>query len=1066
MKLNSRSPGARRKLWIVAGALLLFTITGFFILPPIAKSQLEKRLSAELGRTVTVGRVRLNPYALSVTLENFDVRLKEGPGSLLGWNRLYVNFDALASLTGDWVLSDIELDGFHLGVILKADGSFNFSDILARLTAGAPAPAKTPAKPARPIRIGSLKVLQARVEFADQSRHQPFATVAGPLSFAVTEFRTVGARGAPYHFEAVTESGEKLAWTGTISAEPFRSVGELSLENIVLTKYAPYYADQVQVDLVEGKLSARGRYEVNLTAGQRVLKLQDGALQLRALKLLERASRETVLELPALDIIGVNVDALKPQAQVGSFSVAGGHLHARREKDGAINLLAMLQPVGSENGGRGLSPDATASASQSGPKAPPTLPATPRPAPAKLPDVTIGEVELKDFQVDLSDLAAPRPAQLGLGGVQFSLKNISLAEGASMPLQLSLTWAPQGTVHLAGTVSLLPLKADLQLEVVGLELRPLSPYLEQFVNARVTQGTVKTTLTAQVALPAGQPLAATLAGEVKIEKFSIVDAVHNEELAGFGALTLSALKATTVPQLSVSLAEVNLAAPYARVLVTNDKVLNLASVAKTAAAPAAENGGGALRPGNPDAAAESGHKAPPTSIPTAAPAPKIEIGRVVITEGDYSFTDRSVEPNVHTALTQFGGTISNLSSENMAKADVDLKATVDGAGPVAIKGQLDPLGARKFVDLKIDFRNVDLLPLSPYSGKYAGYELARGKLQLDVKFLLDGKKVDATNVITLNQFTFGSSVTSPDATGLPVRLGVALLKDMDGKIVIDVPVQGSIDDPAFRIGKVVWRVIGNLLTKAAVSPFALLGSMFGGGGDELGYQEFAPGAAELQPAEITKLDTMVKALTNRPGLSVDLEGSYDGPADTFVLKQKKLADTVRRAVWEANHALDPNIAPPGELVIALDENLAMVKKLFDAKFPPGTQFGAPLVQAPAAVAPPAAAKKGFFGRVVDVVTLKAIRSDKPKETAQAVPATSAEAAGATGPSLEEMTGRLAETMTVDENELRALAQTRAQQVRDYFITIGKIDPERLFLAKAGTDAAKASKGPRVFLNLQ
>jgi len=156
-------------------------------------------------------------------------------------------------------------------------------------------------------------------------------------------------------------------------------------------------------------------------------------------------------------------------------------------------------------------------------------------------------------------------------------------------------------------------------------------------------------------------------------------------------------------------------------------------------------------------------------------------------------------------------------------------------------------------------------------------------------------------------------------------------------------------------------------------------------------------------------------------------------------------------------------------VISPEENAAMVKKLFDEKFPPGTQFGAPLAKAPVVAAPPPAAKKGFLGRVVDVVTLKGLRAEKPKAAQAAQPAEVKAADGVAapaGPTLEEMTGRLAEAMVVTDDDLRALAQSRAQQVRDYFITTGKIDPERLFLAKGQAEPAKAGKGPRVFLNLQ
>ncbi|MBL9214150.1 MAG: DUF748 domain-containing protein, partial [Opitutaceae bacterium] len=555
-----------------------------------------------------------------------------------------------------------------------------------------------------------------------------------------------------------------------------------------------------------------------------------------------------------------------------------------------------------------------------------------------------------------------------------------------------------------------------------------------------TQGTLAANLGATVAAaPDGADLAAE--GGVRLENFGLVDGVNQDELAGFVSLTLGGLKVATRPRLAVTLEEVSLAGPYARIRVHPDRTLNLAQVARVpspAAAPAPASG-------------------------AAGPAPRIEIGKVVIAGGDFSLADRSVEPNVRLAVSQFGGSITGLSSENPGRGEVDLRARVDGTGPIVITGKLDPLGAAKHVDLRLDFKHIDLLPLSPYSGKYAGYELARGQLGLDVKFRLDGRQVDAANVITLDQFTFGAPVASPDATALPVRLGVALLKDTDGRIVIDVPVQGSYDDPSFRVGRVVLRVVVNLLTKAAVSPFALLGSMFGGGGEELAFQEFAPGASELQPAESAKLATLVKALAGRPGLSLAIEGGSDPAADAFALRRARLAAMVRGRVWAERHAADPNLPPPEKLEITPEAQAVMVRRMFDEKFPPGTEFGAPLPPAPKVTAPPPVPKKGILARVVAALTGEGQAAPGPG--VPAAPAGAAGSAEAAGPSLEEMTGRLAEAIAVNDNDLRELAAARAGRVRDYFVTEGKISAERLFLTQGG-DAAKARPGPRVYLSLQ
>ncbi|MDD3180860.1 MAG: DUF748 domain-containing protein [Opitutaceae bacterium] len=1024
---------ARRWLIGIAAALLVFTVAGFWIAPPIIKAQAEKKLSETLGRHVTIGQVRLNPYALSVTLERFDIRTPDERGSFAGWDRLYVNADAFGSLFGEWVVSAIELDGFHAAVAVERDGSFNFSDILKKLSPATPAAAETPTPPARPVRIGRLAVTGAQLDFADLSRRLPFRTVIGPVAFTLTDFRTAGERGAPYQFAAVTETGEKLMWKGSLRAEPFRSQGEFSVENLALPKYAPFYADLVRADLLEGKLSVQGRYEIDLDPAKRVLRLQEGGMQLRTLRVAERDSTTAVLELPALDVAGVVADAVAMKVSIARIGLQGGRVAAQRDAAGTINLLRLLPPPAED-------PVSAPAASAA-------------PAGAKLPDFSLGELAIENFTLEFEDQAAPRPAHLSLGGVMVSLKNFSLADHATMPLQASFTWAPQGTVRVEGTVELKPqIHASVKTVAAGFEILPLSPYLEQFVNVRLTQGAVSATLETGVTLTDGAAPAVTASGDIAVEKFALVDGVRSEPLAGFGRVVLTGLQAATTPQLSLTLAEVAISGPYARVVVAEDKTINLAAVAKSEPAPAT---------------------ATPTPAPAAqaAPAvPSVEIGRIVIDGGDFSFTDRSLQPGVHMALQEFAGTVTGLSSAHPGQGQIDLKTIVDGAGPIAISGRLDPLAARKFVDLKVDVKNVDLTPLSPYSGKFAGYELARGQLNVDVAAKLDDRKLDLTNVVTVNQFTFGTATNSPDATGLPVRLGVALLKDSDGRIVLDVPVQGSLDDPEFRIGRVVWRVISNLLVKAATSPFTLLGSMFGGGGDELAYQDFSPGGSDLQAAELSKLATLIKALNNRPGLNLGIEGSYDRAADSYAVQRLKLTDMVRRKIWEEQRATDSNIAPPEQLVITPEQQAAILKKLFDEKFPPGTTFGTPLPTPPAVVTPPAP-PQGFFKRLIAWLTFKAQREQRAAQRENARLTAEHEqavaAAKATGLPLEEMTGRLAETVEVTSDDLQMLADTRARRVRDYLATEGQIAADRLFISKPkDPSAASAGKGPRVFLELQ
>jgi uncharacterized protein involved in outer membrane biogenesis len=676
----------RRRLLIVVGLIALYTVIGFFLAPVIVKSQLEKRLSAELGRRVTVEKVRTNPYAISLTLENFAIRERDGTSKFVDWRRLYVNVDVWHSIWSAWSLSEIDLDGFDARIAVNADSSLNFADILTKLDRPAAAPATPPAaaQPGRPVRVDRVHVANARIDFSDAAARQPFATTLGPVTFTLANFHTTSETGAPHHFEAVTEAGEKFTWSGTLHATPLRSRGEFSVENIVLAKYMPYYPHQVNAEIAGGTLSVRGRYEASLAPGQTVLQLLDGGVQLRGLKVLESPQGESALELAALDVSGIEADAMTQKAKVATVALTGGLARLRREKNGTLNVQTMLQP----------DPAAPKRATPSPP------PSTAAPAPAIKPEVTVGEFALKDFRVDVTDLAAPHPAKLGLGGIEFTLRDITLAEGAKMPLQFAADWVPAGALRLAGQVGIAPhVSATLDLDVTGLDLLPLNPYLETFANADLTQGafTAKLKLTAE--LREGQPLAATVAGDVTVEKFALVDGTHSEELAGFQTFALRGLRAATAPELSLALDEVNIAAPYARVVVNADKSINLASVARLPTPPAA----GATPASAPV----------PSPTAPAAPTPKIDVAKLVITGGDYRFTDRSIEPHVTMAMSEFSGTVAGLSSANLAKADLDLKAVVNGAGPVAITGKVDPLGTKPSFRPEVRFQERRSRPAQP-----------------------------------------------------------------------------------------------------------------------------------------------------------------------------------------------------------------------------------------------------------------------------------------------------------------------------------------------------------------
>jgi len=346
--------------------------------------------------------------------------------------------------------------------------------------------------------------------------------------------------------------------------------------------------------------------------------------------------------------------------------------------------------------------------------------------------------------------------------------------------------------------------------------------------------------------------------------------------------------------------------------------------------------------------------------------------------------------------------VSGLSAEENTTADVELRGKLNDYAPLEITGRINPLRDDFFVDLKARITDLDLSPATPYSDKYVGYTIEKGKLSLDVKYSIIGRKLDSQNDIQIDQFTFGDRVESPTATKLPVKLAIALLKDRQGVIKLDLPVTGSLDDPKFSVWRIILHVIVNLLTKAATSPFALLGAVFGGG-EELSYVEFDYGSAHVTDAAMKKLATLSKALQDRPSLKVDEEGHVDVEKDRQALQQlfyerkikmQKLKETIRNG---------QPVPPVDEVKIEPGEREKYLKMAYrEEKFPK---------------------PKNFLGLVKDI---------PPAE-------------------MEKL--MLTHTVATD-GDLRALASQRATNVRDVLLKSGQIDPERIFMVEPKLEGAE------------
>jgi hypothetical protein len=1063
----------RRRL-IAGGVVVLLILFGFFGLPPIVRAQAAKRLSERLGRAVAIEKVRINPLVLSASVEGFSIAEADpAAGEFTGWRRLYVNFDSWSLFTGDIGFQEIALDGFRARVARGADGSLNFGDIVAKLTA--PDPSAPPPEPKDPdakpptLAVGKLAVTDARLAFSDDSRDRPYSTEVGPVSFGLQDFRTVGDPDSPYQFEAVTSAGERLAWNGSVSADPIASKGELVLANIDIARLSPYYHQLVEGELRSALVDVSGRYTFELRGAAPALTLADGAVVLREVRFGAPGTEADAFALKRLAVTGISADSVSMKSSIAKVAIEGVQVKATRDAQG-IDLLRLVTPKLPAKGA------AASSAVAATPPAPSA--ASGAVSSAAPPIVTLGELSLADVRIEAVDLTTPRRAEHRIEDLRLTLRDLDSSDLAkALPLALEVKLPEEGRVAVEGSVAARPLAAKLAIVMERVPFSNASPYVEPFLNIRVAGGAIRSR--GEATLRDG---VATFAGDFGVAGFRTVDGKLAEDFLKWSDFAITGIKATSSP-LAFHADEIRFVEPDASVRVEADGSLNFAhAVAAPKGGPAAPSSKDAGKATAPASVSLPGAK-PGASAPAAFPV-AVTVGKFAMDRAAFRFEDRSVKPAARGGIADFSGTITGLSSDALGRADVELRGKVDGVAPVSIVGKLNPLGTPAFVDLKVDFKGIDLQPgAGPYIGKYAGRELSRGNLNVAITAKLNDRKIDTDNLIVLDQFFLGAKTDSPDATKLPVGLALALLRDTNGKISLPVPVKGSLDDPQFKIGRVVVQVVVNILTKAATSPFSLLGAAFGGGGDELGWQDFPAGLATMDAAGIKKLETVAKALNARPALSLDIVGAYDPVADLDALRRVQLDQQVRAAAWEVRRLVDPNTPPPEQIEITPELRAGMLAKLYAEAFPPApgelaphfvANEGGPPIALP--VAPDsetraeASRKQAVAGQVG---RLRRYDTEPPRKGGPSVPKTPVPVAepapdaegGPAAPvvptiTLAEMEAKLAERIQIPDAELQALGESRARVVRGWLLETGKVAGERVFLGPV------VAKGTRVSLNLK
>ncbi|MBE0603698.1 MAG: DUF748 domain-containing protein [Deltaproteobacteria bacterium] len=826
--------------------------------------------------------------------------------------------------------------------------------------------------------IDSVRLSGGKVRFTDASRPDVFKTVLGDIRIDVDALSTEKGKAAAASLALSTEAGESVGLMGNLSLAPVGSEGTLTVDMLALGKYAPYYREKVLFDVMRGALDLRTEYSFAQTPEGDRFRLHGLAVSVDGLRLRQREEKEDFLDIPAFSVKDARIDPGLKEIEVGEIATGKGRIAIRKGADGKMNV-SRLVPEGAGAG------DSAKAAPESAEKA------AGKPAEGKPWLVTVKKTVVDQYAVRYLDGTTNPRIELDFNGMRLRAENVTTEKKRKGTFSFATGYEREGTLSLAGSFSVDPLSMVAKLRAKGLRFGRLQPYWTDYVKVLVTDGKISAEGTVRIAAPKGGPLQAGYKGEASVNGFSSLDKEQGEEFLKFETLHFAGIDAGYMPT-SVAIREIALSDFYSRIIINADGTLNVQGIV-------AKGGGqdnAAEKAAPEDGAGKAGPEASSGPSAAAGPPAPVRIDNVTLQGGEVDFSDRYIKPNYSANLTEIGGRVSGLSSDESRLADIDLRGKLGKTTPLEIKGKINPLAKDLFLDIDVDFRDVELSPLTPYFGRYAGYEIEKGKLTLNLSYRIEKKKLDAKNTVFIDQFTFGNPVESPDATKLPVKLAVSLLKDRSGEIHLDLPVTGRTDDPKFSVWRIVWKIIGNLLVKAATSPFALIGGLLGGGGEELAYVEFDPGRSDIPAVGMAKVRNLEKALYDRPALKLEIVGHADLERDPEALRQvvfrRKVAAQKVKALVKAGQpapAVDNVRVDPAEY----PKYLALAYK--EEKFPK---------------------PRNIIGMAKELPV----------------------------PEMEKL---MTTHIRVTESDLRQLAVNRATRVRDALVADGKVEPGRVFLVE-------------------
>ncbi len=920
--------------------------------------------------------IRLNG---TLALDQLDVR-DTADAPLVALKHAEVKLTDVEPLGVVFYLQSIWIDGMVANVRLNPDGTNN----LASLANGGappanavtpPPPAGTIAQPAVPVagpipskppmdfELESFVLTKSAVDLQDNAVPAPTTAALEALEVGIKNFRTLGKSPATYYLTTNVHSGGTLAVNGALDLSQSNVTTDVSIDQLDLPGLQPFAQSLLAATVASGKLSAKATVQTHFASNNFNVHAEPASATIANFEVDAPREREKPVQWKNLSVSVGQFDLASRNAIVTEVKSDGMHLFVRRGRDGKLSLESLMRsstpPPSPEHAAtreRRRMPRETRRAERKPVK--PTAPPSPA-APAF--QFQVASVALEQTDATFVDESAPKPVTIAVAPLNLHLKDVTSDFAKPFSVDVDGTLNRKGTFKVTGTAAITPLKADLRVATKRLDLAFADPYVSSRLNATITSANL--TMDGAVGLAQDRDdFLVSYKGDAALGSVRMLDKLTNDLFFRMNALNVNRIDFAMgkgAPKVHVGL--IALSDFYSRIILNSNGKLNLkditaspqeapTSLTRAEGAPGSKGAVPVAATSTPTPAAAPSVAAAtaPGASPAASPSPAapyqgkpmdadVELSKITLKGGKVDYTDNFIKPNYTANLSDMEGKVGAFGTKSSSPAPVSLDGKINGSSPINIDGSINPLAPTAYVDIKAKADAIELTGLTPYTTKYTGYPIVKGTLTVDVHYLLDQGKLTADNHIFIDQLTFGDRVDSPDATNLPIRLAVSLLKNSKGQIDVRIPISGSLSDPQFSIGSIVLGAFMNLIVKAATAPFSLIAAAFGGSGgaqQDLGYIEFAPGYSTLTPESQQKLDTVAKALADRTALKLNIQGRVDPKFDKEGYQEASLDHSIQALRHKAEGDSEDSTAKSAALSTAdYNKYLAKVYSAGDFKKP-------------------------------------------------------------------------------------------------------------------------------------